>query len=228
MKMTYTKSSYEMPDGKYLAKFMGTTLKDATGQKGQDGNLLPPGMTWDFEIVEGEHTGKKADKLTGRTPTPKSGCGKFLAAITDRVLKDGDEIDLAVYHGKLYRITVLENRVSDNPAPTLHHGPAPVSAPVPASAPKPAPMQTSKQTSAPPPAPPKPPRPAPASSLREFWVVWDQSKEGDPEQVQESSIREKIQMGGHVPDGILVSLVGDESFGWKSLKDAGIDLTMPF
>lgn len=117
MKMTFTKSQYEMPDGKYLARFLGVTLKDATGQRGQDGNLLPPGMTWDFEIAEGEHAGKKTDKLTSRMPTPKSACGKFLAAIADTVLKDGIEVDIDNYRGKLFRITVIENRVSDNPPP---------------------------------------------------------------------------------------------------------------
>lgn len=117
MKMTFTKSQYEMPDGKYLARFMGVTLRDATGQTGQDGKPLPPGMTWDFEIAEGESAGKKADKLTGRMPTPKSACGKFLAAIADTVLKDGVEVDIDNYRGKFYRITVIDNRVSDSPPP---------------------------------------------------------------------------------------------------------------
>lgn len=121
MKMTYTKSAFEMPDGKYLAKFLGVTLRDdKPGDKprlGQDGNPLPPAMTWDFEIAEGPEKGKKADKLTGRIPTPKSGCGKMLAAIADTVLKDGIEVDLSNYVGRLYRITIEENRVSDRSPP---------------------------------------------------------------------------------------------------------------
>lgn len=128
MKMTYTKSAFEMPDGKYLAKFIGTTLREeppgAAPRLGQDGKPLPPAMTWDFEIAEGPETGKKADKLTGRIPTHKSGCGKMLAAVSDSILKDGQEIDLQQFVGMLYRITVLENRVSDNPAPVRVYGSA--------------------------------------------------------------------------------------------------------
>lgn len=132
MKMTFTKSQYEMPDGKYLAKFMGVTMKDATGQLDKKGNPMPPGMTWDFEIVEGDQTGKKADKLTGRVPTPKSGCGKFLAAVSDTVLKDGQEVDLQQFVGQTYRITVEDNRISDNPPPARVYGSqAPASGPPP-------------------------------------------------------------------------------------------------
>ena len=132
VKMTYTKSAFEMPDGKYLAKFVGTTLREEKpGEKprlGQDGNPLPPAMTWDFEIVEGPEAGKRVDKLTGRIPTPKSGCGKMLAAIADAVLKDGVEVDLANYVGRVYRITIVENRVSDSPAPILVPNAAPPTA----------------------------------------------------------------------------------------------------
>jgi hypothetical protein len=121
MKMTYTKSAFEMPDGKYLARFLGTSLRELklgeSPKIGQDGNPMPPGMTWDFEIIEGVEKGKRSDKLTGRVPTPKSGCGKMLAAICDTILKDGVEVDLAVYVGRVYRVTILENRISDNPAP---------------------------------------------------------------------------------------------------------------
>lgn len=125
--MTYTKSAFEMPDGKYLARFVGVTMRDLKpGEKprlGEDGNPLPPAMTWDFEIADGPSAGKRADKLTGRIPTPKSGCGKMLAAISDSVLKGGEEIDLDLFRGKIYRITVIENRVSDSPGPVLVGGP---------------------------------------------------------------------------------------------------------
>lgn len=117
VKMTFTKSAFEMPDGKYLAKFTGVTMRDATGQLDQKGQPMPPGMTWDFVIVEGDQAGKKADKLTGRQPTPKSACGKFLAAVSDTILKDGQEVDLGQFVGALYRITVMDNRISDNPTP---------------------------------------------------------------------------------------------------------------
>lgn len=143
MKMTYTKSQYEMPDDKYLAKFLGVVMKDdppGTPPKlGQDGKPLPPAMHWNFEIAEGEHAGKKTDKLTGRVPTPKSGCGKMLAAVSDSILKDGMEVDLDQFVGKLYRVTVENNRVSDNPAPARVYDSRPVPPPAPATPPPPRP-----------------------------------------------------------------------------------------
>lgn len=147
MKMTYTKSQYEMPDGKYMAKFLGVSMKElAPGEKprlGEDGKPLPPAMTWDFEVVEGPNAGKRADKLTGRVPTAKSGCGKMLAAISDAILTDGQEIDLDLFVGKFYRITVVENRVSDNPAPVRVHDY--VAAPVQSQAPN---QQSAQQPAA--------------------------------------------------------------------------------
>lgn len=126
MKFVYTKSAFEMPDGKYLAKFLGCQMRDdKPGEKprlGNDGNPLPPAMMWNFEIADGPERGKKSDKLTGRVPTPKSGCGKMLAAIADTILKDGQEIDIEPFIGQLYRVTILDNRISDNPAPVRVYG----------------------------------------------------------------------------------------------------------
>lgn len=128
--MVYTKSAFEMPDGKYLAKFLGCTLRELQpGEQpkiGVDGKPMPPAMTWDFEIVDGPERGKKTDKLTGRVPTPKSGCGKMLAAIADTVLKDGVEVDIAHFVGMSYRVTVVDNRVQDSPPPSrvYDHNPA--------------------------------------------------------------------------------------------------------
>jgi hypothetical protein len=171
MKMTFTKSAFEMPDGKYMARFEGTTERAATGQLDQRGNPMPPGMTWDFTIVEpGENNGKKTDRLTGRQPTAKSGCGKFLAAITDSVLRDGQEVDLSQYVGKYYRVTVQENRVSDNPAPVLVPGYNPASMPTLPSSTQPA-TQTRPATPPPPPSRPPVPPPAPAASVEpKFWI----------------------------------------------------------
>lgn len=132
MKLTYGKAEYEVDDGKYVARFLGVTMRDPTGQLGRDGKPMGPAMTWDFEITEGPAAGKKVDKLTSRSPTPKSSCGKLLAAVCDSVLKDGTEVDLAQFVGRSYRITVQENRVSDSPPPILiHQGPAPAPAPAP-------------------------------------------------------------------------------------------------
>ena len=127
MEMTFSKGQFDVPEGKYTAQFLGLKLLEPKpGEKpltGSDGKPLPPGMAWEFQIADGEHAGKKCDRVTGRQPTPKSGCGKMLAAVTDQILKDGERYDPDQFVGKLYRVTVEEKpsgngtRVSDNPAP---------------------------------------------------------------------------------------------------------------
>lgn len=161
MKLTYTKSQFDVPVGKYTARFTGVTLKDPSGKLDEKGKPMPPGMTWDFTIVGGEHDGKQVDRLTGRTPTPKASCGKMLAAISDEVLKDGTEVDLGQFVGKLYRITVEEGngdrtRLSDSPAPVRMYDNA--AAPAGKSPPKP-------------PAPPSKPKAKPAADSR--WMLHD-------------------------------------------------------
>lgn len=129
--MTYTESQFEMPNGKYLARFLGVSMRDLKpGEKpkiGQDGNPMPPAMTWNFEIIEGEQAGKRSDRLTGRVPTAKNGCGKMLAAISDKILEEGEEVDIDAFIGRVYRITVMDNRISDSAPPTLVHDHRPAS-----------------------------------------------------------------------------------------------------
>ncbi len=166
MKMTFTKSQFDVPVGKYMAQFDGVTLKDATGRLDEKGKPMPPAMTWDFTIIEGEHAGKKVDRLTGRMPTPKSACGKMLAAVSDEVLRDGAEIDLGQFYGKTYRITVEEGngdrtRLSDNPAPVRVYDTSKATPPQP-SGPRPR-MGT------------KPPA-EPAPHTR--WMCWDEGPDG--------------------------------------------------
>ncbi len=168
MKMTFTKSQFDVPVGKYLAQFDGVTLKEASGKLDEKGKPMPPAMTWDFTIIDGEHAGKKVDRLTGRMPTPKSACGKMLAAISDEVLRDGAEIDLGQFYGKTYRITVEEGngdrtRLSDSPAPVRVYDTAGAKA---------APGQPS--AARPRMGAAKPPEPAPHTR----WLCWDSTPDG--------------------------------------------------
>jgi hypothetical protein len=65
--------------------------------------------------------------------------GDGLAAVTDQILKDGGQYDVAQFVGKTYRVTVEEKpsgngtRVSDNPAPVRVYDqpPAPAGGPPP-------------------------------------------------------------------------------------------------
>lgn len=218
MEMTYTKSQFEMPDGKYLARFTGVTLREASGKIGQDGKPMGPAMTWDFEIVEpgSEHAGKKADRLTSRMPTPKSACGKFLAAVSDSVLKDGQSVDLQQFVGAIYRVTVIENRISDAPAPVrVYDHPL-------ANGQKATPnigTQAAPATS-PPAAPPRsgpPPRSAPA--VAKYWVALN--PDADPELTTEAALKEIVtgDQGKALNwEAIQVCKDGDQT--WKRFTEA--------
>lgn len=207
MKLTYTKSAFEMPDGKYMARFVGVTMREATGQLDQRGNPMPPGMTWDFEIVEpGENKGKKTDRLTGRQPTPKSACGKILAAVTDSVLKDGQEVDLAAFTGKFYRVTVIENRVSDNPPPVLVPDYKPADGPAP-------PVETNGA-----PKPPGRPPAPPAKVEPKYWVALEEGK--DPVLMTHVEAGQELFTKGLHPDNVMVCKEGTES--WEPATAVGI------
>jgi hypothetical protein len=117
MQLTFSKSKFDVAEGQYLARFNGTELLEPkpgeAPRMGQDGKPMAPGMAWRFEIVEGENTGKIADRVTGRLPGPKNLCGRFLAAISGQILKDGMTVDLQQFVGKLYRINVVQKERSD-------------------------------------------------------------------------------------------------------------------
>lgn len=144
MKLGYSKSQYEVEVGQYTAAFDGVNFlepKPGEGPRlGRDGKPMPPAMAWRFKILDGPEAGKQADKITGRVPSPKNGCGRFLVAISGQILRDGVEIDLAPFVGKRYRINVVESdnggtHVSDQgiipldaiaaPAPASSGGPPP-------------------------------------------------------------------------------------------------------
>jgi len=138
---TFSKGQFDVPEGKYACRFLGIKMLDDTGAKDKDGKPLPPAMAWEFQVSEGEHAGKKVDRVTGRQPPPRSGCGKMLAAVTDQILKDGQQYDINGLIGQPYRVTVEEKptgngtRVSDNPAPVrMYGGPPSNPAPRPATA----------------------------------------------------------------------------------------------
>jgi hypothetical protein len=111
MLLTFTKSKFDVAEGQYLARFLGVDLLEPkpgeAPRLGQDGKPMAPGMAWRFEIAEGESLGKIADRVTGRVPGPKNVCGRFLAAVSGQILKDGMTVDLGQFVGKLYRINVV-------------------------------------------------------------------------------------------------------------------------
>lgn len=208
MDMVYTKSEFEMPDGKYLAEFLGVTMRDdPPGSKpriGQDGKPLPPAMTWDFRIVDGPEKGKRADKLTGRIPTPNSGCGKMLVCISDSVLKEGDRVNLDQFVGKIYRITIKENRVSDNPGPVLER----VTQPAPTTA------GNGTATSTPVGNPGQT-----AGDLQARWDLWDEAAKVGKQNVSTNEVQAYIDAGKFAASAVRVKPAGAPREQAKAASD---------
>lgn len=214
MKMTFTKSQYDVPEGKYTARFTGVTLKDASGKLDEKGKPMPPAMTWDFVIVGGEHDGKQVDRLTGRTPTPKASCGKMLAAISDEVLKDGTEVDLGAFVGKLYRITVEASngdrtRLSDSPPPVRIYDERPASPPSGKS----------------PPPPPKKTVPKPAPNSK--WMMHDAAT-GEYRAVEGSEVEDFMSKGSVLSEDLWVYPDDGKDHEPKTAKEHGFQGYIPF
>lgn len=222
MKMTFTKTVPAVPVGKYTARFVGVQLKDSTGKVDEKGRPMPPPMTWNFVIVGGEHDGKEIDRLTGRLPTPKSACGKILAAIADEVLVDGAEIDLAPFVGKLYRITVEDGnsdgrtRLSDNPPPVrLYDNQPSANQSAPAAGKGPPPKK----------GPPPVAKPAPAPNSK--WWMHDPDT-GEYRQVEGSEVEDFAKAKNILAEDLWVYPDDGKEHEPKTAKDHGFTGFIPF
>lgn len=116
MKITWVKGVV-IPDGEYAANFLG--VKFWPPKAGGDGEAMPPAMSWDFEIRGGPYDGMRVGKFTGRVPTPRNGCGRMLVAVAGGPPRTGETFDSKKYAGRAYRVAVRDNRVADDPPPTV-------------------------------------------------------------------------------------------------------------
>jgi hypothetical protein len=66
------------------------------------------GLKFVFEVVEGDHKGEQATRITGDAPTPKNAAGRMLSGITGVTLVPGAKIDLDPFVGKEYLLQVEE------------------------------------------------------------------------------------------------------------------------
>lgn len=201
MQFTFsTQSQFDVPEGKYTAKFMGVKPLEhdpANPRLGNDGQPMGPAVAWEFEVQDEPLKGRRADRVTGMTPKPKTVCGRMLAAVTDQILKDGQVVDVAPFVGQLYRITVETKesgkgtRVSDAGLSRLYGSQQPA-APPPA---RPAP-----------PAPPKPAAPPPAEGSK--WEVYNLDGQWEP--MTAALVRQFIAHNGFPPESVHVRLAGTE------------------
>lgn len=184
MKLTFTKSKFDVPEGQYTAKFIGLEmLEPKPGEAprvGRDGKPMAPGMAWRFEIVEGPETGKQTDRVTGRLPGPKNVCGRFLAAVTGQILKDGMEVDLDQYVGHFYRINVVAKEQSEGTC-VSDQGIIPIAAPTPAANGHAAPPANGA-------APPPRRNGTAVPAAVKYWVDYE-GLQGDPPTMTEAEFR---------------------------------------
>lgn len=91
-----------VPPAAYQAKFLSVEVADANPLKGYQA-----GLRWTFEVVAGEHTGKKAYRTTtGLEPKPGTAGGAILAGLLGRQLAINEEVDLTGVVGKTFFIFV--------------------------------------------------------------------------------------------------------------------------
>ena len=101
-----------LPVGAYVGRFVGVVPQDTSSPTwrpsvGNDGNPLPPGIIWSWEVIGGPHDGQLADRMTGKAPTLKSTCAAVLSALFERPVRIGEELDTDALIGTLWRFHVV-------------------------------------------------------------------------------------------------------------------------
>jgi hypothetical protein len=101
MTMTQSESKFDVPEGDYLAKFLGVQSPKTPHPD------YGPGQEWQFEIVENAVlAGKIATRTTAKEPTTRNSCGMMLRAIVTAGVITGQEVDVEPYVGRIYQVAV--------------------------------------------------------------------------------------------------------------------------
>jgi hypothetical protein len=100
-----TVSSGSVPAGSYTGTFAGVEAQPEDKERG-----YAPGVRWKFTINSGPYAGQSVSRITGATPSPKNGCGKILAGLVGRALKEGEQIDPDEFIGKAYMLVVAASQ----------------------------------------------------------------------------------------------------------------------
>jgi hypothetical protein len=96
-----TVGSGGVPVGSYTAEFVGFENQPENKEKGYGA-----GLRWKFVIESGPQAGQVASRITQPLPTTKNSCGKILAGLLGRALRDGEQVDPDAFVGKRYMIVV--------------------------------------------------------------------------------------------------------------------------
>jgi hypothetical protein len=96
-----TVSSGGVPAGSYTGSFAGIETQPEDKERG-----YAAGVRWKFTVNTGPYAGQSVSRITGATPSPKNSCGKILAGLVGRPLKEGEQIDVNTFVGKPYMLVV--------------------------------------------------------------------------------------------------------------------------
>lgn len=96
-----TAGGSSVPSGLYRATF--DRVEESTHEEFGDG------LKWIFKVVDGEHTGEEASRITGCKPTPKNAAGRMLAQLSGLAAKPGTRITIDDCIGREYMIQVEDS-----------------------------------------------------------------------------------------------------------------------
>lgn len=89
MKFTFTEAE-GLPLGSYAAKFSAAEPFE---------NDFGPGVRLVFEVLQGEHQGRKSSRICSQKLSSKSNLFKFVQSLKGSKLEPGEQVDLADYIG---------------------------------------------------------------------------------------------------------------------------------
>lgn len=99
-------SKFDVPPGMYRARLDDVKEMPPSAKNPDWG----PSLVWEFEVLEGEHTGKRPSCFTPCTPSTANGLGRLLQTMLGRKIQPGEDIDAEALIGKEYQITVSPNK----------------------------------------------------------------------------------------------------------------------
>jgi hypothetical protein len=164
-----------------------------------------PGWVWRMECVEGLHKGKLGTRVTGKSPTPRSACGRLLQMLVGRSVDMNTEVEFDQYVGRKFMVSMEAPESGGTRIASFYSGEG-------GALPQP-------QAST---APPPPPRQQ--ATAERFWVALRQGQAPSLEtrhDIQEWIVAHKVN-----PAAFDVCKEGQQA--WEPASNYGFTDTSPF
>lgn len=101
---TFQASTFDaVSEGRYNAEYIGN--EEIVSKFEKDGKAV----AWRWKIVDGPNAGKVVTRVSGKTPTPKNGCGRILIALLGKTPTTGENVSVKDCIGKRYLVVVVKN-----------------------------------------------------------------------------------------------------------------------